>query len=211
MRRATIDDHLVILDLLAQGASYARSRGIDQWPERFPEELILSGIERDEALSVCSTPCWLPPCRFPGPIKSSGARTTVKRAMYIGWPFIASVEGLVLVDTSWTGLRPRLAERTEAFYDSTASLKMLNSGSGTKPSASSINVTERYWGRLALRLKSVSISYRSHRGDRLQRAVGERFGSRATRSVSPARSRQRDPGHQPSGWTQDDTGNSARF
>jgi len=48
VRRATVDDHGVILDLLAEGASYARSRGIDQWPERFPEELILSGIERDE-------------------------------------------------------------------------------------------------------------------------------------------------------------------
>jgi GNAT superfamily N-acetyltransferase len=48
VRRATGDDLVVILDLLAQGARYARSRGIDQWPERFPEELILAGISRGE-------------------------------------------------------------------------------------------------------------------------------------------------------------------
>ncbi len=48
MRRATVEDLGLVLDLLAEGARYARSLGIDQWPERFPEELIVSGIERDE-------------------------------------------------------------------------------------------------------------------------------------------------------------------
>lgn len=48
MRRATVEDVGLVLDLLAEGARYARSLGIVQWPERFPEELIVSGIERDE-------------------------------------------------------------------------------------------------------------------------------------------------------------------
>lgn len=48
VRRATFDDHGVVLDVLAQGASYALSQGIDQWPERFPDEMILRGIERHE-------------------------------------------------------------------------------------------------------------------------------------------------------------------
>jgi ribosomal protein S18 acetylase RimI-like enzyme len=48
VRRATVEDLGTILDLLADGARYARSLGVEQWPERFPEELILSGIERNE-------------------------------------------------------------------------------------------------------------------------------------------------------------------
>lgn len=61
VRLATIDDQEVVLDLLAQGARYARIRGSDQWPDRFPDELIRSGIGRHEvhvgALDgvVCST------------------------------------------------------------------------------------------------------------------------------------------------------------
>jgi GNAT superfamily N-acetyltransferase len=50
VRGATLDDLVVILDLLAQGARYARSQGIDQWPERFPEELIVAGISCGEVL-----------------------------------------------------------------------------------------------------------------------------------------------------------------
>jgi GNAT superfamily N-acetyltransferase len=50
LRRATVDDHGVVLDLLAEGASFARARGIDQWPERFPPEFILAGIERGEVV-----------------------------------------------------------------------------------------------------------------------------------------------------------------
>jgi protein-tyrosine phosphatase len=48
VRAATLDDLVVILDLLAQGARHARSQGIDQWPERFPEELIVAGISCGE-------------------------------------------------------------------------------------------------------------------------------------------------------------------
>jgi ribosomal protein S18 acetylase RimI-like enzyme len=48
VRKPTVADLDAILDVLTQGARYARTRGIDQWPERFPEEFILAGIERDE-------------------------------------------------------------------------------------------------------------------------------------------------------------------
>ena len=50
LRRAMLGDLGVVLDLLAQGASFALARGIDQWPERFPPQFILAGIERDEVL-----------------------------------------------------------------------------------------------------------------------------------------------------------------
>jgi GNAT superfamily N-acetyltransferase len=50
VRSATAHDHGVVLDLLAEGASFARARGINQWPERFPPEFILGGIERGEVV-----------------------------------------------------------------------------------------------------------------------------------------------------------------
>jgi ribosomal protein S18 acetylase RimI-like enzyme len=51
VRRAAVEDLGTILDLLAEGARYARTLGVDQWPERFPEELIFSGIERNEVFA----------------------------------------------------------------------------------------------------------------------------------------------------------------
>jgi ribosomal protein S18 acetylase RimI-like enzyme len=50
LRRARHEDLEVVLDLLSDGASYARRQGIEQWPRRFPEELIRAGIERGEVI-----------------------------------------------------------------------------------------------------------------------------------------------------------------
>ena len=54
VRLATIDDQEVVLDLLAQGARYARIRGSDQWPDRFPDELIRSGSGATRSTLVLS-------------------------------------------------------------------------------------------------------------------------------------------------------------
>lgn len=35
-------------DILSEAAGWLRCRGIDQWPERFPDQLIAAGIERGE-------------------------------------------------------------------------------------------------------------------------------------------------------------------
>ncbi len=38
----------VVLDVLSEAARWVSGRGIDQWPERFPDQLVAAGIERGE-------------------------------------------------------------------------------------------------------------------------------------------------------------------
>src|ERR1700722_10242401 len=48
LRLANPSDVDQLLDLLGTGARYARSHGIDMWPDRFSSDLLLGDIERDE-------------------------------------------------------------------------------------------------------------------------------------------------------------------
>jgi len=48
LRLASPSDVDPLLDLLGTGARYARSHGIDMWPDRFSSELLLGDIERRE-------------------------------------------------------------------------------------------------------------------------------------------------------------------
>jgi len=93
----------------------------------------------------------------------------VKLGMYTDWRSRLSVEESALVDDSCTGLKSKWTEPTGPFSGSTAWSGMLNSGGGTRASASSTFGTERYWTLLVLRLRSVFISGRCHRVDRRKR------------------------------------------
>jgi ribosomal protein S18 acetylase RimI-like enzyme len=48
LRPATAADVAAVLELLTAGARYAQSHGIDMWPDRFADEVLLGDIERGE-------------------------------------------------------------------------------------------------------------------------------------------------------------------
>ncbi|MGH9075689.1 MAG: GNAT family N-acetyltransferase, partial [Acidimicrobiales bacterium] len=53
-----------VIDLLSQGSAYARSRGFEQWPARFPAGIVSAGIEREEVYlarigGIAVATCWL--------------------------------------------------------------------------------------------------------------------------------------------------------
>ncbi len=48
VRPAQLEEVGVALDILSEAARWVRRRGIDQWPQRFPDQLIAAGIERGE-------------------------------------------------------------------------------------------------------------------------------------------------------------------
>jgi len=48
VRPARPGEEDVVLDVLAAAACWVRTAGVDQWPERFPTQLIEEGIERGE-------------------------------------------------------------------------------------------------------------------------------------------------------------------
>ncbi|WP_067714561.1 GNAT family N-acetyltransferase [Nocardia yamanashiensis] len=52
IRPAQPDEAEIILDLLAEAAGWLRSRGIDQWPQRFPTSSVRHQIVSREALLV---------------------------------------------------------------------------------------------------------------------------------------------------------------
>jgi GNAT superfamily N-acetyltransferase len=48
IRPARPDEVDVVLDVLADAASWLRKRGVEQWPERFERDWVLPAIERSE-------------------------------------------------------------------------------------------------------------------------------------------------------------------
>ena len=52
VRPARLGEEDVVLDLLAEAAAWLRSRGIEQWPPRFPEASVSAQIEAGEAFLV---------------------------------------------------------------------------------------------------------------------------------------------------------------
>jgi GNAT superfamily N-acetyltransferase len=48
IRPARVDEIEVVLDVLAEAASWLRARGVEQWPERFEREWVMPAIERGE-------------------------------------------------------------------------------------------------------------------------------------------------------------------
>ncbi|MFF0532824.1 GNAT family N-acetyltransferase [Nocardia amikacinitolerans] len=52
IRLAEAGEEEIVLDLLAEAAAWLRSRGIEQWPSRFPSDSVRGQIARSEALLV---------------------------------------------------------------------------------------------------------------------------------------------------------------
>jgi ribosomal protein S18 acetylase RimI-like enzyme len=48
IRPARPDEVDVVLDVLADAASWLRKRGVEQWPERFDPDWVMPAIEREE-------------------------------------------------------------------------------------------------------------------------------------------------------------------
>jgi hypothetical protein len=47
VRRATTNDLPEAIDILAECSAWLKAKGIAQWPDRFPESILLTSIEKE--------------------------------------------------------------------------------------------------------------------------------------------------------------------
>ncbi|MHB8458226.1 MAG: hypothetical protein ACYDBS_11155, partial [Acidimicrobiales bacterium] len=146
IRPAGPDDIEVVADILAESSAWLRSKGITQWPERFPRDLVMLAAERgelyvavsgDEIMATAALQ-WSDPA-FWGEREDAGSCTA--------WPCAGATRASVKRRSSGRSSRSsRTGERTCA---STASAATHGSGGTTKTSGST--GSGRSTGRLTIR------------------------------------------------------------
>ncbi len=105
VRSAVTADVDMVIDILAESSRWVTSKGINQWPDRFPRELLITSVEREELFVADSnqhtvgtiTLQWSDPIFW-------GARAVLPSC--IVWPCAEVIQGLVW--RSWSGPSRRL-------------------------------------------------------------------------------------------------------